>query len=344
MSTSFTPVANGDPLNPAQVNQFIEPINDLEDAVAALSSPDLSDIGDWPAGVTATEVGYLDGVTSAIQTQLDGKAASSHSHAISDTTGLQTALDGKAAASHTHAISDTTGLQTALDGKAASSHTHAISDTTGLQTALDGKAASSHNHAASAINSGVFDKARLDLTTNGDLLTVIGGVLARLGLGSALQVLRVNAAGNGLEYAAPSGGAAQLAIFRRITSNQTGISGSFAVDYLDYNSEVLDEGSHWSYSSEAYTCATAGTYLIEQAVYSTAGQAFLEVEVNGSAIPGVMESPGSTNIYRRWTWVVKLAAGDVVKFRCIASSAWTMPYTDGSSRVGVNQVSILKVA
>jgi hypothetical protein len=45
-------------------------------------------------------------------------------------TGLQTALDGKAASSHTHSISDVTGLQTALDGKASSSHTHAASDIT----------------------------------------------------------------------------------------------------------------------------------------------------------------------------------------------------------------------
>ena len=34
--------------------------------------------------VSATELGYLDGVTSSIQTQLNGKAASSHSHDASD--------------------------------------------------------------------------------------------------------------------------------------------------------------------------------------------------------------------------------------------------------------------
>jgi len=33
----------------------------------------ISDLGDWPADVSATEVGYLDGVTSAIQTQLNAK-------------------------------------------------------------------------------------------------------------------------------------------------------------------------------------------------------------------------------------------------------------------------------
>lgn len=32
-------------------------------------------IASWPAGVTVTEVGYLDGVTSAIQTQINGKDA-----------------------------------------------------------------------------------------------------------------------------------------------------------------------------------------------------------------------------------------------------------------------------
>lgn len=45
--------------------------------------------------VTATELGYLDGVTSNIQTQLNGKASSTHSHAISDITNLQTSLDNK---------------------------------------------------------------------------------------------------------------------------------------------------------------------------------------------------------------------------------------------------------
>ena len=44
---------------------------------------------------THTELNYTDGVTSNIQTQLDGKAASSHSHAISNVTGLQAAIDAK---------------------------------------------------------------------------------------------------------------------------------------------------------------------------------------------------------------------------------------------------------
>lgn len=53
--------------------------------------------------------------------------------------GLKTELDKKANTSHTHAISDVTDLQDALDGKAGASHSHEISDVTGLQSALDGK-------------------------------------------------------------------------------------------------------------------------------------------------------------------------------------------------------------
>jgi len=49
-------------------------------------------------GVTAstTELNYVDGVTSAIQTQIDGKASSSHTHAQSDITNLTTDLAAKA--------------------------------------------------------------------------------------------------------------------------------------------------------------------------------------------------------------------------------------------------------
>ncbi|QDK01904.1 minor tail protein [Arthrobacter phage Vibaki] len=45
-------------------------------------------------------------------------------------TATQTALNGKAATSHTHAIADVTSLQSTLDGKAASVHTHSAADLT----------------------------------------------------------------------------------------------------------------------------------------------------------------------------------------------------------------------
>lgn len=74
----------------------------------------VSDEDGLPAAsaVTATELGRISGVTSAVQTQLDGKASASHTHAQSDVTGLAAALAGKADSAHTHAYADLTGKPT----------------------------------------------------------------------------------------------------------------------------------------------------------------------------------------------------------------------------------------
>jgi hypothetical protein len=90
--------------------------------------------------IDTTELGYLNGVTSNIQTQLGNKSDTGHTHVTSDVTGLDSALAGKAALSHTHITSEVTGLDSALAGKASTTHTHAISDVTGLQAELDEKA------------------------------------------------------------------------------------------------------------------------------------------------------------------------------------------------------------
>ena len=103
---------------------------------------------------------------------LAGKAAASHSHAISEVSGLQTALDGKAATSHSHAIADVTGLQTALNGKAAL----ASPSFTGTPTAPTATAGTSNTQIAttafvqSAITgfgAGDMAKATYDTNNNG---------------------------------------------------------------------------------------------------------------------------------------------------------------------------------
>lgn len=85
---------------------------------------------------TATEINYLDGVTSAIQTQLNGKAASSHSHPVSQVTGLTASRALISDANGHPAVSAvtstelgylygvTSAIQTQLNGKASTSHTH----------------------------------------------------------------------------------------------------------------------------------------------------------------------------------------------------------------------------
>lgn len=90
---------------------------------------------------------------SEVDTALNGKADTSHTHTITDVADLQTTLDGKASSTHTHSVSDVTNLQTALDGKASSSHSHSISDVTNLQSSLNAKVNSSDLGAVATSNS-----------------------------------------------------------------------------------------------------------------------------------------------------------------------------------------------
>ena len=76
---------------------------------------------------------------SKLKNLLNGKANSSHTHAIADVNNLQTTLNGKAASQHSHVINDVTGLQDTLNGKAAAQHTHVIADVNNLQSELNSR-------------------------------------------------------------------------------------------------------------------------------------------------------------------------------------------------------------
>ena len=67
------------------LNELAAAIND-DASYAATVTTALGGKQDKVPGVTDIEIGYLDGVTSTIQNQLDGKAASSHNHLIADIT------------------------------------------------------------------------------------------------------------------------------------------------------------------------------------------------------------------------------------------------------------------
>ena len=88
--------------------------------------------------VTAAELGYLDGVTSAIQTQLNSKAASNHTH-------------NYAAVNHTHTGTQVIGLtanralisngsgQVAVSGVTSTQLGYLSGVTSAIQTQLNGK-------------------------------------------------------------------------------------------------------------------------------------------------------------------------------------------------------------
>ena len=102
---------------------------------------DLANIGTTLASVSTTELGYLDGVTSAIQTQIDGKQA-----VVSGVNSTEIGyLDGV-----------TSAIQTQLDGKTAKST---------LTTTGDIYYASSAN-----------TPARLGIGSTGQVLTVASGI------------------------------------------------------------------------------------------------------------------------------------------------------------------------
>lgn len=121
-------------------------VHGISDTANLVYTSDLANKQDVVAGVSSVQIGYLSGVTSDIQIQIDDKANTSHTHAITDVTNLTTELSGKADSVHVHAISDVTNLSTELSQKAAALHSHSISDVTNLQLELDGKSDTGHTH------------------------------------------------------------------------------------------------------------------------------------------------------------------------------------------------------
>lgn len=112
-------------------------------------------------GITATitEINYVDGVTSNIQTQLNNKAASTHTHDIDDIDTLSTALSQKqnmiTGAATTILTSNLTVNRALISNGSGKVDVSVVTDTelgyldgvtSSIQTQLNAKAASSHNH------------------------------------------------------------------------------------------------------------------------------------------------------------------------------------------------------
>ena len=120
------------------------------------------------SAVTTTELGYLDGVTSSIQTQLNGKAASSHTHTKSQITDFPTSIknptfitvqlnsgttEGTNKFTYDGSAAKTINITPSRIGAAASSHTHSYSQITGLTANRALVSDSSGKPAVSAVTS-----------------------------------------------------------------------------------------------------------------------------------------------------------------------------------------------
>lgn len=96
----------------------------------------------------------LDGIaTEANKTVVDSSLSSSSTNPVQNKV-VNSALNGKANSSHSHSISNITNLQSSLDGKSPTSHTHddRYYTESEINTKLNGKANSSHTHTASQIS------------------------------------------------------------------------------------------------------------------------------------------------------------------------------------------------
>ena len=139
---------HGVTLSQLGVTATADELNILDGVTAAAAELNVLD------GITATttELNYVDGVTSNIQTQLNGKAASSHNHSASNITsgtlGVARGGTGKSSVtSGNYLIGNGTSAMTEKTPAEVLSHI--------------GAAASSHNHAASNITSGTLSSDRL---------------------------------------------------------------------------------------------------------------------------------------------------------------------------------------
>ena len=128
---------------------------------------DIASAAPAPSTVSATELGYLDGVTSAIQTQIDGKQAA---NANVSTTELGY-LDGV-----------TSAIQTQIDGKSSTSHNH---DSTYIAKTLT--TTTGDMIYASSANT----PARLGIGSSGQVLTVSGGIPSWATAASGSQIVQI---------------------------------------------------------------------------------------------------------------------------------------------------------
>ena len=232
----------------------------VNSAIQASDLPGSIDAANIGGGVVSNaEFATLDGVTSSIQTQLNGKAASSHTHAAADITSGQLGLarggtgadlsatggagqvlkqsspGGPVSVGALAAGDVPSGIDAAkIGGGAVSNAEFATLDgvSSSIQTQLNGKAASSHTHAAADITSGQLGLARggtgADLSATGGA----GQVLKQSSPGGPVSVgaLAAGDVPSGIDAAKIGGGTVSNAEFAAldgvIANVQSQISGT----------------------------------------------------------------------------------------------------------------------
>lgn len=123
------------------------------------------------SSVTDTELGYLSGVTSSVQTQLNGKSASNHVHG-------SITNDGKLGTASRALVTDSS-KKIAVSTVTATELGYVSGVTSAIQTQLNGKSASNHVHG------NITNDGKVGTTANKPLITGTGGVVQAGSFGTA---------------------------------------------------------------------------------------------------------------------------------------------------------------
>lgn len=206
-------------------------------------------------------------------------------------------------------------------GGGGSSPPFAISDITNLQTALDGK--------EPTITTLDLDKGG----TNADL-SATGGATHFLRQASAGAAVTVGA----IAYT-------DLPILPglradRITSNQTGLSGSYAKNTVIFNSISKNVGPCWSEASGVYTCLIAGRYKIRSQVYNSTSSTFQQVTIMKGSVDVALSYLSVTGVLVvSIVAEVDFAVNDTFKVAVSAATAPVVDYANGWTWLEVERIS-----
>jgi hypothetical protein len=243
--------------------------------------PSTTSIGD----VSATEIGYVNGVTSGIQSQIDGKAASVHTHVLTDVTDVTATaselnvLDGITASTAELNVLDGITASTAelntLDGVTASASELNILDgatltttelnyvdgvTSGIQSQIDGKAASVHTHLLADVT---------DVTASATELNTLDGITAST---AELNVL------DGI-----TASTSELNILDGVTATASEIN---ILDGATLTTEELN-------TLDGITASTAELNYVDGVTSGVQGQLDAKAPINNPAFTGDVSLPSS---------------------------------------------------
>ncbi len=248
-------------------------------------------------GVTATaaELNYMKGVTSAVQTQLNGKAASSHTHTASQITGLPTKLpnpdpikftgavtatyDGSGAVTVNIPTSGTTDASLTLqmnggatEGTNKFTFNGSAAKTVNITPGLIGAAAASHTHPTSQITglpTSLKNPYALTVKTNGTSAAVYDGSAAK----------EVNITASSVGAAAASHG---HSTFKGATASAAGGTGFVPTPGVGENNKYLRGDGTWQPIS--LTLAALGvTATAAELNYMKGVTSAVQTQLNGKA-------------------------------------------------------------